>query len=98
MGVTYNIDRSIEPHSSLQVELEVTVLFKISRVSIEGGQGVILQKVTTAGGTSLWAKPIELFKVPAALNLFRPRVAAGLLTFDLMNPTNKSVHFKITIQ
>ena len=92
----YVIDKTIEPASTVQHQIDVTAKFKIARVVVEGGQGLVVLKVSTTD-KDLWARPIELSKIAGPLNLFRPWVSAGLLTFTLNNPTKSSVRFKITI-
>ena len=92
----YVIENIIEPCATIQLQIDVVKQFKIARVAVEGGQGLVVIKVSSSD-KDLWARPIELSKISGPLNLFRPRVSAGLLTFTLNNPTKSSIHFKITI-
>jgi len=92
----YVIEKTIEPCATVHLQIDVDKQFKISRVAVDGGQGLVVLKVSSSD-KDLWARPIELSKISGPLNLFRPRVAAGLLTFILNNPTKSSVHFKISI-
>ena len=92
----YVIEDTVESCSTVTRQVTVQTSFKLTRAVITDGEGLVVLKVESAD-KSLWQRPIELTKISGPLNLFHPRVVAGVLTLEIQNPTKKSVHFKIVI-
>ena len=94
--IMYVIEDTLEPCSTVTRQVNVASAFRLTRAVVTDGDGLVVLKVASAE-KALWQRPIELTKISGPLNLFHPRVAAGVLTLEIQNPTKKSVHFKIVI-
>jgi hypothetical protein len=93
----YEIETVVAPKSLKPIELDVEVTFRLKKAELVRGGGLVIH-AAAVNGKSLLDAHRSLTSVASLLNLVRPTVEKGKLTFTICNPTTEPIWFKLTIK
>jgi len=92
----YNLEHTIKSKHRSPVSFPIEKSFCVKKVFLQGGVGLVIGKAKSNSRVLLQGdRPMTA--VVGLLNLLCPKVEKGVLSFEITNPTEGEIWFKLEI-